>query len=91
MSTADRISILLTVIFDEGINKYEDNFKKLNERLNQFYDTNKVDIINYFTKAIMYLPTKTTIYSNALYSYNKPDIANEIFKKLIEDLFLYMV
>lgn len=86
MSTADRISILLTVIFDEGINKYEDNFKKLNERLNQFYDTNKVDIINYFTKAIMYLPTKTTIYSNALYSYNKPDIANEIFKKLIEEL-----
>ncbi len=86
MTPEENICILLTIIFDEGINKYEENFKKLILRLNEYYDTNKVDIINYFTKAIMYLPTKTTIYSNALYSYNKPDITNEIFKKLIEEL-----
>ena len=86
MTPEENICILLTIIFDEGINKYDENFKKLILRLNEFYDTNKVDIINYFTKAIMYLPIKTTIYSNALYSYNKPDITNEIFKKLIEEL-----
>ena len=34
----------------------------------------------------MYLPTQTFIYSNALYSYSKNDITNEIFKKLIEEL-----
>ena len=86
LSPSDKICILLTLILDEGINKYEESFKKLIQRLNEFYDTNKVDIINYFTKAIMYLPTKTTIYSNALSSYNKPDITNEILKKLIEEL-----
>lgn len=86
LSPSDKICILLTLILDEGINKYEESFKKLIQRLNEFYDTNKVDIINYFSKAIMYLPTKTTIYSNALYSYNKPDITNEILKKLIEEL-----
>ena len=82
----DKISILLTYIFEEGINKYNDNFEKLIVRLNEFYDTNKVDIINYFTKVIMYLPTQTTIYSNALYSYAKHDITNGILKKLIEEL-----
>ena len=82
----DKIRILLTYIFEEGINKYKDNFDKLITRLNEFYDTNKIDIINYFTKVIMYLPTQTTIYSNALYTYSKPDIINEIFKKLIEEL-----
>ena len=82
----DTICILLSIIFDEGINKYDSSFKKLILRLNEYYDTNKVDIINYFTKVIMYIPTKATIYSNALYSYNKPDITNEIFKKLIEEL-----
>ena len=82
----DKIAILLTYIFEEGINKYKDNFDKLIIRLNEFYDTNKVDIINYFTKVIMYLPTQTTIYSNALYIYSKPDITNEIFKKLVEEL-----
>lgn len=86
ISPEDTICILISIIFDEGITKYEDNFKKLILRLNEFYDTNKVDIINYFTKAIMYIPTKATLYSNALYSYNKPDITNEIFKKLIEEL-----
>ena len=82
----DKICILLTYIFEEGINKYKDNFDKLIVRLNEFYDTNKVDIINYFTKVIMYLPTQTTIYSNALYIYSKSDITNEIFKKLVEEL-----
>ncbi len=86
ISPEDTICILISIIFDEGITKYEENFKKLILRLNEFYDTNKVDIINYFTKAIMYIPTKATLYSNALYSYNKPDITNEIFKKLIEEL-----
>jgi len=86
ISPEDTICILISIIFDEGITKYEDNFKKLILRLNEFYDTNKVDIINYFSKAIMYIPTKATLYSNALYSYNKPDITNEIFKKLIEEL-----
>ena len=82
----DKISILLTYIFEDGINKYNDNFEKLIVRLNEFYDTNKVDIINYFTKVIMYLPTQTTIYSNALYSYAKHDITNEILQKLTEEL-----
>ena len=82
----DKISILLTYIFEEGINKYKDNFEKLILRLNEFYDTNKVDIINYFTKVIMYLPTQTTIYSNCLYFYSKDDITNGIFTKLIEEL-----
>ena len=86
ISPEDTICILISIIFDEGITKYEENFKKLILRLNEFYDTNKVDIINYFSKAIMYIPTKATLYSNALYSYNKPDITNEIFKKLIEEL-----
>jgi uncharacterized protein YdcH (DUF465 family) len=82
----DKISILLAYIFEEGINKYKDNFEKLILRLNEFYDTNKVDIINYFTKVIMYLPTQTTIYSNCLYFYSKDDITNGIFTKLIEEL-----
>ena len=82
----DKILILLTYILEDGVNKYKDNFDRLIIRLNEYYDTNKVDIINYFTKVIMYLPTQTTIYSNALYSYSKPDITNEIFKKLIEEL-----
>ena len=86
MNPYNKIGILLAYIFEEGVNKYKDNFDKLILRLNEYYDTNKVDIINYFTKVIMYLPTQTTIYSNALYTYSKPDIINEIFKKLIEDL-----
>ena len=49
MTPEENICILLTIIFDEGINKYEENFKKLILRLNEYYDTNKVDIINYFT------------------------------------------
>ena len=82
----DKILILLTYILEDGVNKYKDNFDRLIIRLNEYYDTNKVDIINYFTKVIMYLPTQTTIYSNALYSYSKPDITNEIFQKLIGEL-----
>ena len=86
LSIEDRISILLTSIFDEGVDKYPQNFEKLLLRLNEFYDTNKVDIINYFTKVIMYIPTKGTIYSNALYNFGKSDIINNIFKKLVEEL-----
>ena len=33
-----------------------------------------------------YIEIRQEKYSNALYSYNKPDITNEIFKKLIEEL-----
>ena len=86
IKTSDKIRLLLAYIFEDGINRYKDNFDKLIARLNEFYDTNKIDIINYFTKVIMYLPTQTTVYSNALYVYSKPDITNEIFKKLIEEL-----
>ena len=86
MSTEDTICTLITIIFDEGVNKYQQNFEKLITRLNEYYDTNKVDIINYLTKAILYLPNKSTIYSNAIYVYNKPDITNEIFKKIILEL-----
>ena len=86
LSIEDRISILLTTILDEGVGKYPQNFSKLIQRLNEFYDTNKVDIINYFTKVIMYIPTKGTIYSNALYNFGKVDIINNIFKKLVEEL-----
>ena len=42
LSIEDRISILLTSIFDEGVDKYPQNFEKLLLRLNEFYDTNKV-------------------------------------------------
>ena len=84
LTIEDRISILLTTIFDEGVDKYPQNFSKLIQRLNEFYDTNKVDIINYFTKVIMYIPTKGTIYSNALYNFGKVDIINNIFKKLVD-------
>ena len=52
LSPSDKICILLTLILDEGINKYEESFKKLIQRLNEFYDTNKVDIINYFINLI---------------------------------------
>ena len=86
LSVEDRISILLTTILDEGIDNYSQNFTKLLQRLNEFYDTNKVDIINYFTKVIMFIPTKGTIYSNALFNFGKADIINSIFKKLIEEL-----
>ena len=86
LSIEDRISILLTMIFDEGVDEYEQNFTKLLQRLNEFYDTNKVDIINYFTKVIMFIPTKGTIYANALHSFAKEDIINNIFKKLVEEL-----
>ena len=86
LTIEDRISILLTTILDEGVEKYPQNFSKLLQRLNEFYDTNKVDIINYFTKVIMYIPTKGTIYSNALFNFGKVDIINNIFKKLIEEL-----
>ena len=86
LSIEDRISILLTMIFDEGVDEYEQNFTKLLQRLNEFYDTNKVDIINYFTKVIMFIPTKGTIYANALHSFAKGDIINNIFKKLVEEL-----
>ena len=86
MNPNDKIRILLTYIFEEGINKYKDNFDRLIIRLNEYYDTNKIDIIHYFTKVIMYLPTQTTIYSNALYTYSKPDIINDIFKRLVEEL-----
>ena len=86
LSIEDRISILLTTILDEGVDKYPQNFSKLIQRLNEFYDTNKVDIINYFTKVIMYIPTKGTIYSNALFNFGKVDIINSIFKKLVEEL-----
>ena len=86
LTIEDRISILLTTIFDEGVDKYPQNFSKLIQRLNEFYDTNKVDIINYFTKVIMYIPTKGTIYSNALFNFGKVDIINSIFKKLVEEL-----
>ena len=86
LSVEDRISILLTTILDEGIDNYSQNFTKLIQRLNEFYDTNKVDIINYFTKVIMFIPTKGTIYSNALFNFGKADIINSIFKKLIEEL-----
>ena len=79
LSIEDRISILLTMIFDEGVDEYEQNFTKLLQRLNEFYDTNKVDIINYFTKVIMFIPTKGTIYANALHSFAKGDIINNIF------------
>ena len=81
-----RISILLTIILDENINKYPQNFKKIIDRLNKYYETNKVDIINYFIKLIMYIPTKITIYANELYNFGKSDIINNIFKKLIEEL-----
>ena len=86
LSIEDRISILLTMIFDEGVDEYEQNFTKLLQRLNEFYDTNKVDIINYFTKVIMFIPTKGTIYANALHNFAKGDIINNIFKKLVEEL-----
>ena len=86
LSIEERISILLTMIFDEGVDEYEQNFTKLLQRLNEFYDTNKVDIINYFTKVIMFIPTKGTIYANALHSFAKGDIINNIFKKLVEEL-----
>ena len=86
LSIEDRISILLTMIFDEGVDEYEQNFTKLLQRLNEFYDTNKVDIINYFTKVIMFIPTKGTIYANALHIFAKEDIINNIFKKLVEEL-----
>jgi len=86
LTIEDRISILLTMIFDEGVDEYEQNFTKLLQRLNEFYDTNKVDIINYFTKVIMFIPTKGTIYANALHSFAKGDIINNIFKKLVEEL-----
>ena len=86
LSIEDRISIRLTMIFDEGVDEYEQNFTKLLQRLNEFYDTNKVDIINYFTKVIMFIPTKGTIYANALHSFAKGDIINNIFKKLVEEL-----
>ena len=86
LSIEDRISILLTMIFDEGVDEYEQNFTKLLQRLNEFYDTNKVDIINYFTKVIMFIPTKGTIYANALHCFAKGDIINNIFKKLVEEL-----
>ena len=82
----DKIRILLTYIFEDGISKYKDNFDKLISRLNELYDTNKVDIINYFTKVVMYLPNQTPIYSNALHIYSKSDITNEILKKLVEEL-----
>ena len=86
LSIEDRISILLTMIFDEGVDEYNQNFTKLLQRLNEFYDTNKVDIINYFTKVIMFIPTKGTIYANALHNFSKGDIINNIFKKLVEEL-----
>ena len=86
LSIEDRISILLTMIFDEGVDEFPQNFNKLLQRLNEFYDTNKVDIINYFTKVIMFIPTKGTIYANALHSFAKGDIINNIFKKLVEEL-----
>ena len=86
LSIEDRISILLTMIFDEGVDEYLQNFTKLLQRLNEFYDTNKVDIINYFTKVIMFIPTKGTIYANALHNFGKGDIINNIFKKLVEEL-----
>ena len=86
LSIEDRISILLTMIFDEGVDEYEQNFTKLLQRLNECYDTNKADIINYFTKVIMFIPTKGTIYANALHSFAKGDIINNIFKKLVEEL-----
>ena len=86
LSIEDRISILLTMIFDEGVDEYNQNFTKLLQRLNEFYDTNKVDIINYFTKVIMFIPTKGTIYANALHNFAKGDIINNIFKKLVEEL-----
>ena len=86
LSVEDRISILLTTIFDEGIDNYPHNLTKLQQRLNEFYDTNKVDIINYFTKVIMFIPTKGTIYSNALFNLGKADIINNIFKKLVDEL-----
>ena len=86
LTTEERISILLTIIFDEGVDKYQQNFQKLMDRLNQYYDTNKVDIINYFTKVIMNIPSKGTIYSNALYNLGKNDIINSVFKKLGEEL-----
>ena len=86
LSIEDRISILLTMIFDEGVDEFPQNFNKLLQRLNEFYDTNKVDIINYFTKVIMFIPTKGTIYANALTNFGKVDIMNNIFKKLLEEL-----
>ena len=86
LTIEERISILLTIVFDEGIDKYPQNFQKLMNRLNEYYDTNKVDIINYFTKVIMNIPTKTTIYSNALHNFGKNDIINAVFKKLTEEL-----
>ena len=86
LTIEDRISILLTMIFDEGVDEYNQNFTKLLQRLNEFYDTNKVDIINYFTKVIMFIPTKGTIYANALHNFGKGDIINNIFKKLVEEL-----
>ena len=86
LTTEQRISILLSMIFDEGIDKYPQNFQKLMDRLNEYYDTNKVDIVNYFTKVIMNIPTKTTIYSNTLNNLGKNDIINAVFKKLGEEL-----
>ena len=86
LTTEDRICILLTMIFDEGVDEYPQNFRKLFMRLNEYYDTNKVDIINYFTKVIMYIPSKGTIYANALHNFGKVDIINNIFKKLAEEL-----
>ena len=84
--TKQKIQLLLVFILDDGLNGYENEYKKCLLRFNEFYDTNKVDIVNSFTKVILNLPIKTKAYSNLIFSYKKADITTEIFEKLIEEL-----
>ena len=84
--TKQKIQLLLVFILDDGLNGYENEYKKCLLRFNEFYDTNKVDIINSFSKVILNLPVKTRVYSNLIFSYKKADITVEIFKKLIDEL-----
>ena len=88
LSNEDKIRLLLTTINDITPNKkeYEASFMKLLTRLNEFYDTNKVDIVMYFTKVITLIPLKSKVYANALYEYNKTEIINEILTKLTSEI-----
>ena len=86
LSPDTKIRLLLSLINDDGFDKFEKSFNKLITRFSEFYGLFSQNIINYLTKSILFIPLKTKIYTYAIYQFNKNDITKQVFEEIIKYL-----
>ena len=86
LSPDTKIRLLLSLINDDGFDKFEKSFTKLITRFSEFYGLFSQNIINYLTKSILFIPLKTKIYTYAIYQFNKNDITKQVFEEIIKYL-----